>query len=121
MTFDIDRNVLRTIFRINAGWMIWAGSLIASHLVAAVTCGATGVIAQMGGLRVFLIAVNAIAAAAAIGLLYRLLSNGRRLWAAHAPSNDLAVNYLGSTVAFLSLLGIVWTTILSMMSNICSP
>lgn len=118
MTFSIDRNGLRTILRINAGWMIWAGSLVVTHLVAVAACEAP---AAMGGLRMLIISVGAIAAAGATGLLYWLVSNVRAHRAAHATRNTLAVDYLAGTVAALSLLGIVGTTILSATSSLCLP
>jgi hypothetical protein len=120
MTFSIDRNVVRTIVRINAGWAIWALSLLASHLVLLVSCGPVAPVARIGG-HALLIAVGAIAAAVVSGLLYRIASNVRMHRAAHASRSDLGVDYLAATVAALSLLGIIGTTMLSASSSGCSP
>ena len=110
MTFQINRNVLGTIFRINAGWMIWAGSVIVSHFVVLAACD-THSTARIAGVPTLLILVGAIAAAICAGFVYRITSTARKHWAADAPRSDLAVDYLAATVAVLSMLGIVLTTI----------
>ena len=119
MTFNIDPNVIRIILRINAGWMIWAGSLATQRLVAAIACESRASPVEMSVPHAWIVAMGLIAAACAIALLYRIVSDIRAHREAHDPHGELAVDYLAGAVAALSLLAIAGSTWASSTSILC--
>lgn len=121
MTSRIDGNLGLVVLRINAGWMIWAGSLLITFLANAPGCAFYSEsfrILGNNGAALVSMGTGALAATFLLAILYRALSRCRAYRTA-GVSEHLAVDCLAATVAALSLLGIVWTMLLASTSTAC--
>jgi universal stress protein family protein len=124
MTSRIDGNLVRDVIRINAGWVIWAGSLLITSLVNASGCEPhrdSARILDIPGASFVPLGAGALAAAGALVVLLRALSNCRAHRTGRVSGGDFAVECLAAAVAGLSLLGILWTTLLPSASPACAP